>query len=119
MGKEFIEYLDSKKLNIMCKHCNNVITDIEYLKTLSVETVLGQCTTFTETVNTYDSQNCSNGQFHKSDLVYIYDINSPFQCRYSGHCYILYCKICHVCLGWKHIDNNNIPTFLILKNKFN
>ena len=117
MGRLFLEYIDSKRLNFYCRHCKVVLTDIEYLKTLNIETVIGNCSTFNEMVNIYKSQKSTIGQFHKSSELYMYDFDAPLLCQYSGYCKDVYCNQCSTMLGWYHKGNNMKELFLILKTK--
>lgn len=108
----FIEEMDCR-LKCSCHHCNTQLSGLQFLKNINIETVKGNCVKFTKLINYIESKDATVGQFHKSELVYMFDYDSPLENMYTFDCNELYCKCCMSFLGWSHKNE-----FIILKKKF-
>ena len=114
MGRVYLDYLEDSSLNIRCRKCD---THLTHLKNLDIETVEGRCSNFTNLINYIQDDILTIGHFHKSDYLYMYDIDCPIDNIYSGICCQIYCKMCLTKIGWKHKHNEYVQ-FLLLKEIF-
>lgn len=117
MGRVYLDYLEDSSLNIRCRNCDSHLTHLNNLKHLDIETVEGKCSTFTILINYIRDNEYTFGQFHKSDYMYIYDVDCPIESVYSGLCCTIKCKMCMTNIGWIHTQNN-VSQYLLLKEKF-
>ena len=117
MGRVYLDYLEDSSLNIRCRNCDTHLTHLNNLKNLDIETVEGKCSNFTKVINYIEDEQHTIGQFHKSDYLYMYDIDCPIDNIYSGTCCQIYCKMCMEIIGWIHKQNNSFQ-YLLLKEKF-
>ena len=117
MGRVYLDFLEDSSLNIRCRKCDTQLTHLNDLKKLDIETVEGKCSNFTKLINYISDTQLTIGQFHKSNYVYMYDIDCPIDNINSGACCQIYCKMCMIHIGWKHTQNNNCQ-YLLLKETF-
>lgn len=117
MGRVYLDFLEDSSLNIRCRKCDTQLTHLNNLKNLDIETVEGKCSNFTKLINYIQDDRITIGQFHKSDYLYMYDIDCPIDNIYSGTCYQIYCKMCTAHIGWKH-KQNDYNQYVLLKETF-
>ena len=118
MGRVFIESMEDSSVKCVCRLCDTHLSDLHYLKNFQIETVEGHCVTFINVINYTTQTDCTIGQFHKSEHLYMYNCDSPLQCNHSGQCHKIYCTHCFSFLGWKHSNSASETLYIILKKVF-
>lgn len=116
MGRMFLEELPDERSEILsckCIHCDTLLSNVKYIKTLTVESMDGLCSVFSELINYHISEEHCMGQYHKTTSLYMYDNNCVLENMYTKQSNELYCKVCLTHIGWKHADD-----FIIFQNIF-